>query len=366
MKTIKTSLNVAIILAFFFQLNASAQKAGFTINGQVTGLKDSTKIYLTNTQPQKIIDSTIVINGKFTMSGQINEPARQVCLFTAKYENYVLFWVENKSMSMVLKAGEFRKAIIKGSSTQDENNELETASEQLLFKQDSLNKILSKNPAATERESLLKQLSALRDEEQQININYVKQHPKSLFAAHLLNVYSATWGKEKTESLYKNLNAAMKKTSYGKEISEYIHLNKNVQVGDKFQDFEQLNTLGKKVKLSEIRGKYILLDFWAAWCGPCREENPHLVELYKQYQPKGFNILGVSADNSKKAWLDAVKKDGLLWENVSDLRGDNNKAALIYGVNAYPTNYLINTNGVIIAKNVRGKALEDKLKELFP
>lgn len=124
--------------------------------------------------------------------------------------------------------------------------------------------------------------------------------------------------------------------------------------------------MGKKVKLSDIKGKYILLDFWAAWCGPCREENPKLVELYKQYHGKGFNILGVSADDNRAAWLAAIKQDGLLWENVSDLRGDKNKAALIYGVDAFPTNYLINQDGIIIAKNVRGKALEDKLKQLFP
>lgn len=366
MKTIKTSLNVAIILALFIQFNALAQKAGFVINGQVAGLKDNTKIYLRNSKPQKIIDSAIVMGGRFMMKGRINEQAQQAIIFTAKYENYVFFWVENKPMSIVLKAGEFKKAIIKGSATQEENNTLQAASAQLSFKQDSLNKILSKNPSTAEREGLLKQLAALRNEEQQVDINYVKQHPNSLIAANLLNVYSSTWGKEKTESLYKNLSPAMKQTSYGKEISAYISLNKNVKVGDKFQDFEQQNTLGKKIKLSDIKGEYVLLDFWAAWCGPCREENPRLVGLYKQYRGKGFNILGVSADDNKTAWLDAVKKDGLLWENVSDLQGDKNKAALIYGVAAYPTNYLIDKNGIIIAKNVRGKALEDKLKELLP
>ena len=365
MKTIKTSLTIAIILAFSIQFKTSAQKSGFTIIGQVTGLKDSTKIYLRNAQPEKIIDSALVIKGTFVMSGRINEPARQVYLFTAKYENYVSFWVENKPMSIVLKAGEFKKAIIKGSATQDENNKLQAGSAQLSLKKDSLNKLLSKTLITSDREGLLKQLAALRNEELQLDINYVKQHPNSLIAAHLLNVYSSTWGKEKTESLYKNLSAAMKQTKYGKEISTFISLNKNVKVGDKFQDFEQQNTLGKKIKLSEIKGKYILLDFWAAWCAPCREENPRLVELYKQYRGKGFNILGVSADDKKIAWLDAVKKDGLLWENVSDLKGDKNKAVLIYGVDAFPTNYLIDEHGIIIAKNLRGKALDEQLEKLL-
>ncbi|WP_457129630.1 redoxin domain-containing protein [Mucilaginibacter sp. HD30] len=366
MKTTIINLSYAVILVCAIQFKTSAQNVGFKINGQVTGLKDSAKIYLRNARPEKIIDSALVIKGKFVMSGRINEQARQVYIFTAKYENYVGLWIENKPMSIVLKAGEFKKATIKGSATQDENNKLQASSAQLSLMQDSLNKILSKTKVTSEREGLLKQLALLRNEEQQVDSNYVKQHPNSLIAAHLLNVYSSTWGKEKTESLYKNLSATMKQTNYGKEINAYISLNKNVKVGDKFQDFEQANTHGKKVKLSDIKGEYILLDFWAAWCGPCREENPRLVEFYKQYQSKGFNILGVSADDNKKAWLDAVKKDGLLWENVSDLQGDKNKAALIYGVDAYPTNYLIDKNGTIIAKNIRGKVLENKLKELMP
>lgn len=366
MKRKKITLACTIALVCLIQFKVSAQKAGFKINGQVTGLKDSTKIYLRNAKPEKIIDSAIVIGGRFMMNGRINEQARQMYIFTAKYQNYVSFWLENKPMSVTLKAGEFKKGIIKGSAIQDEYSKLLNTRTQIELKQDSLKKLLSKAIIAPERESISSQLTVLRDEEKQLELNYVKQHPNSLISAYILSVSASGWGKEKIASLYRTLSPAMKNTSFGKEANEFVLLNKKIVVGDKFQDFEQQNTLGKKVKLSDIKGEYILLDFWAAWCGPCREENPRIVELYKQYHNKGFNILGVSADDSKAAWLAAIKQDGLLWENVSDLLGDKNKAAIIYGVDAFPTNYLIDKNGIVIAKNVRGKALEDKLKQLFP
>jgi peroxiredoxin len=366
MKISEINLICGFIMACLTAFDPPAQQPGFKISGQVTGLKDSTKIYLRNAKPEKIIDSAVVINGNFTLSGRINERARQAYIFTAKYENYVSLWLENKPMSIELKTGEFKKAVVKGSSMQDEEAEFRKQQSYFEVKRDSLNKTLSKTTVEQEKSMLKKQITDWHEKEQQFLINYITQNPDSFYSAYIVGVSAISWGKEKTQSAYNKLSAAMKQTPFGKEAKAYISLNKSILIGNKFEDFEQLNIKGKKIKLSDIKGEYILLDFWAAWCGPCREENPRLVELYKQYQPKGFNILGVSADDNKKAWLDAVKKDGLLWENVSDLRGDNNKAALIYGVNAYPSNYLIDKNGIIIAKNVRGKALEDKLKELLP
>lgn len=214
MKTIITNLSFAIIVVFTIQVNSSAQKAGFTINGQVTGLKDNTKIYLRNAKPEKIIDSAIVIGGKFMMRGRITEQARQVALFTARYENYVFFWIENKPMSVALKAGEFKKAIIKGSGIQDEYNKLLNTGTQLELKQDSLKKILLKTNTATERESLSSQLSALSNEAKQLEPDYIKQHPNSLISAYLLSASTSIWGKKKVASLYKTLSPAMKNTNF--------------------------------------------------------------------------------------------------------------------------------------------------------
>jgi len=151
----------------------------------------------------------------------------------------------------------------------------------------------------------------------------------------------------------------------GKAIAEFISNNKNLKIGDKFVDIKQSNVNGKMTKLSQIHKKYTLIEFWASWCGPCRSFNPELVEQYKLYKDKGFEIFGVSLDTDKEKWRKAIEKDGLNWENVSDLKGNNNQAAVTYGVRDIPDNFLIDDNGIIIARFIRGQELDEKLKELF-
>jgi peroxiredoxin len=132
-------------------------------------------------------------------------------------------------------------------------------------------------------------------------------------------------------------------------------------------DFMQNDTTGKAVKLSDFRGQYVLVDFWASWCKPCRAENPNLLAAYKKFKDKNFTILGVSLDEerSRRAWLGAVQKDSLPWTQVSDLQGFKSKAAEMYGVTAIPSNFLIDPSGKIIARNLRGEELEKKLETLF-
>ncbi len=135
--------------------------------------------------------------------------------------------------------------------------------------------------------------------------------------------------------------------------------------GSMAPDFSLPKADGTPFSLSKLRGKYVLVDFWASWCGPCRKENPQVVALYNKYKDKGFEILGVSLDEDKEAWLKAIEKDRLTWIHVSDLKGWQNEAARLYNVNAIPMTYLIDPDGVIIAKGLRGPALEAKLQELL-
>jgi len=359
-------MNKTIILVLLLFTNVVAFAQNFKIEGTVEGLENGTWLYLKISSPQEIVDSTQIADEKFIFKGKLAVPATQVVLHTKKYTNYVFFWLENKNITMSLKDGQFKKGIIKGSATQRENEEIQKIIQPIGLKEDSLRTAFSKSTDPNLKSELRKQIADIKNEEYRAYLNYAKAHPNSLIIANIAEVYTTTWGKEKTKDIYQLFTPAIQKTTYGKNIESFLTLNQEIKIGGKYVDFEQANASGKKVKLSDIKGKYILLEFWGSWCGPCREENPGLVKTYTAYKAKGFEILGVAADNNKAAWLKAIKDDGLPWENVSDLKGDKNEAGLIYGINAYPTNYLIDENGIIIAKNLRGKALADKLAELLP
>lgn len=347
---------IIIITAALAITSLSAIAQGYKITGKTSGIKDSTWLYLRTTVPEKNIDSCMVFNSRFKLSGHINEQATQVYLYTAKYTNYVGFWLENKPMTIDVKAGEFKKGTITGSAAEDEERALYKAKALITNREDSLSNAL---------EHLRALYKTAREADKQFDIDYVKAHPQSLIAANMLDIYATTWGKDITASLYQNLSPGMKNTKYGQHISNYISLNRNVNVGDKYVDFELPDTGGKPVKLSDIKSKYILLEFWSSLCGPCRESNPDLIKTYNTYKEKGFTILGVSLDENKERWVKAIKDDHLPWPNISDLKGDQNRAGLIYGISAVPSNFLIDENGTIIAKDLRGEDLNIKLKSLL-
>jgi len=333
-----------LIATFLLFINFTAAIAqGFKLDGEAHGIKDSTWLYLSIGNR---VDSTMVLKTKFRFKGKVDTKAQVAVLYTAKYTDYAFFWIENKPMSIDVTSGQFKKGIIKGSLVQDEDHKMQVSKSFITNEVDSLNKLLRTEKDRNIRISAVQRLSALRYEEQQFDINYVKNHPLSLISAHLLSIYATTWGKETTAELYKNFSSELKRTQYGIDINSFIVLNKNVKEGNK--------------------ANYILLDFWASWCGPCRGENPTLVKMYSLYKDKGLAILGISLDDNKSLWIEAIKADGLTWENVSDLKGSKNNAALIYGINGIPDNFLIDKSGTIIARNLRGERLEKKLQELMP
>lgn len=321
------------LLLIFSSCNQENTK-DFSLKGKAQGIKDGTVLYLD--ADNSILDSTKIQNNSFSFFTDLPQSPKQAILRTKDFSEYRYLWLEDSEMTFDATNSDFRNAIVTGS--QEEN-----LSQELNNKTDSLT----------------------RDKRLDITREFIKNHPNSIHSAYLLSVYSSTWGKERTIELFEKFPKENKNSLYGKEIANYIELNQEPKIGDQFVDFEMQDPDGNLRRLSNFENKVVLLEFWAAWCGPCRKENPNLVETYKTYHPKGFEIFAVSLDTDKDFWLKAINDDGLVWNQVSDLKGNQNKAALIYGLNGIPDNFLISENGEIIGRNLRGEELNKKLQEVL-
>ncbi len=199
-----------------------------------------------------------------------------------------------------------------------------------------------------------------------ISEDFVRKYPSSYVSPlAIIRLYQVTENGVKAEQLYNLLPEQVKATSMGNYINQQIQESKINPIGSVVSEFSQTDTEGKAVSISSYRGKYVLIDFWASWCRPCRIENPNVVAAYNKYKGKNFTVLGVSLDQTKDAWLNAIKMDNLTWSHVSDLKGWGNAVAAKFQVKGIPQNFLLDPEGRIIAKNLRGPVLDTKLNALL-
>jgi len=360
----KAALILSILLSIL-ACKTDTKPEGYVLNGIAENIADNSIVYLNI--DNKIVDSAVVKNEKFEFQGSVDGPTNAV-LMVKNTNDYKFIWLENNEIDFIGKKGDFRNSTIEGSMVQKDSDRLSEELAPIDKKRDSLDVLLSQLDEDGDEENaeiVFAQYKKTTTQSELINQAFVRDNPSSPVSLYVLNAYKTTWGKDVTKDLFGLLDEENRNSLKGRSISRYIEIYGNPQIGENYIDFEQENVDGKMIKLSDVLNEYTLIEFWASWCGPCRQSNPELVRLYNDYNDIGFEIIGVSLDEDRNRWMKAIEKDKLIWPNVSDLKGSENEGALRYSVKGIPDNILIDKDGIIIARRVTPENLRKSFEKKF-
>ena len=342
----------------------------FTIQGKLQHASGE-PIYLSELGEQQFVSrdtAKVGTDGSFQFTGKATDPGIYRISLTDK--NMFLLVIDTPRIEVEADAKDLRKtAVVKGSPETALLQDLMQEMDAIQLRGASLEQRFRAAQAAGQQDSLAllqEQFMALQANSGKQVKRIIRSNPKafvSTFAtASLINPEEDFAFADSMTAIFEK---SVPESPFTKVLITRLGALRNVSVGNAAPEITLPDPQGKDVSLSSLRGKYVLVDFWASWCGPCRQENPNVVRMYNQYKDKGFEIFGVSLDESRDKWLKAIAQDKLTWPHVSDLKGWNSSAALLYNIQAIPQTLLLDKEGKIIAKNLRGKALEDKLASLL-
>lgn len=361
---------ILLALPFIFMsCNTSATKEKpFELLGEINGYEEG-PIYLQKREKGRFItiDSTMTENGRFRFSGNLEHPLFAYLKLEGQ-PGFITLFVEPGQVNLKANVENLNEPRVSGSESQYIYESFLEISKEF---DEKLKEIYSRYLEAekTGDEDYMNDLDAYynqveADKKEHI-VNFIKANAHSSAAAFitLRNIYMLNLND--LNDIVDVIDPALSESQYVVDLNNRVEKLRNVQVGMPAPDFVMNDTLGNPVALSSFFGNYLFVDFWASWCGPCRRANPDKVAAFKKYHDNGLDFVGVSLDTDRERWIKAIHDDGLTWNHVSDLAGWNNEAANLYAVSSIPSNVLLDPQGIIIARNLKGKDIEKKLQEVF-
>ena len=362
-----------VLLALFFSCAGPGQKEGsdrqYSIEGSINQELDA-RVFIQNRQAGEWvpIDSADMVKGKFSFSGEVNYPVRYYLQIPSTM-SLVPFFLEASDIKIDVDVDTIDNTVISGSES---NDIYEAFLDDVAVYDADIRKYVDAMRTAREQDNTVlagkfeATVDSIYEKKEEFIMNYMLENGSSPVTPYIAyrNIYQLDLGD--LEKIVASFDESVKRSVYVDYLNNRVVVLRRVAIGQQLVPFEMEDRDGEMRSVTEFNdGNYLLIDFWASWCGPCRRENPNLVANYYKYRDKNFEILGVSLDENKEDWIRGINEDNLTWPQLSDLKGWKSKAAQLYGVLSIPSNVLLDPEGYIIARNLRGERLSKKLEEVL-